>query len=144
MIEHQARTVLKNVTPWNDLYFRLSSSDYKDDRWSSKNFGRQKVEDVKKAINFIEKQDLLRYNINSVATAKLGAMVAGALGGKKSRIQPNDFLPFDAKSVKKEGGLTDESMIVLRQLMKTRKMDGRVIALMADDIKAFAGRNEEQ
>jgi len=29
-------------------------------------------------------------------------------------------------------------------LMKTRRMDGRVIALLADELKAFAGRNQEQ
>jgi len=86
----------------------------------------------------------MRYNINSVATAKLGAMVAGALGGKKSRVQPNDFLPFDSKQVAQKSGVTDESLQVLRNLMKTRRMDGRVIALLADDIKAFAGRNQEQ
>jgi hypothetical protein len=28
--------------------------------------------------------------------------------------------------------------------MKTRRMDGRVIALLADDLKAFAGRNQDQ
>jgi hypothetical protein len=28
--------------------------------------------------------------------------------------------------------------------MKTRRMDGRVIALLADEMKAFAGRNQEQ
>jgi hypothetical protein len=28
--------------------------------------------------------------------------------------------------------------------MKTRKIDGRVLALLADDLKAFSGRNQEQ
>jgi hypothetical protein len=40
--------------------------------------------------------------------------------------------------------VTDKSLLVLQGLMKTRKMDGRVIALLADEIKAFSGRNQGQ
>lgn len=133
--------MLRNLTPWNELYFRLSSSDYKDDRWSAKNFGRQKISDVRKALLYLDKHDITKYNIKSIAVAKMGTMVAGMMAGKKSKIKPEDFLPFDTKSVKKEGGVTDASLIVLQRLMKTRMMDGRVIALMAEEIKAFAGRN---
>lgn len=89
----------------------------------------------------MDKHDITKYNIKSIAIAKMGTMVAGMMAGKKSKIKPEDFLPFDTKSIKKEGGVTDASLIVLQRLMKTRVMDGRVIALMADEIKAFAGRN---
>lgn len=132
---------MRNLTPWNELYFRLSSSDFKDDRWSAKNFGRQKISDLRKALLYLDKHDITKYNIKSIAIAKMGTMVAGMMAGKKSKIKPEDFLPFDTKSIKKEGGVTDASLIVLQRLMKTRVMDGRVIALMADEIKAFAGRN---
>jgi len=71
-------------------------------------------------------------------------MAAGMMAGKKSKVKPEDFLPFDAKQLKKEDGVTDASLIVLQRLMKTRRMDGRVIALLADELKAFAGRNQEQ
>lgn len=76
--------------------------------------------------------------------AKLGTMAAGMMAGKKSKVKPEDFLPFDTKQIKKEDGVTDVSLIVLQRLMKTRRMDGRVIALLADEMKAFAGRNQEQ
>lgn len=71
-------------------------------------------------------------------------MVAGMMAGKKSKIKPDDFLPFDTKQLKKEGGATDESLQVFQKLMKRRVMDGRVIALLADELKAFAGRNDGQ
>lgn len=132
---------MRGLTPWNELYFRLSSSDLKDDRWSAENFGRQKISDVKAALKYLDKHDVSKYNIQSAAIAKLGTMVAGMMSGKKSKIKPEDFLPFDTKSIKKEGGVTDASLIVLQRLMKTRLMDGRVIALMADELKAFTGRN---
>ena len=93
-------------------------------------------------MKYLEKHDVSKYNIQSVAVAKLGTMAAGMMGGKKSKIKPDDFLPFDTKNIKKEDGVTDESMLVLQKLMKSRKMDGRVVALVAEEIKAFSGRNQ--
>lgn len=110
----------------------------------AKNFGRQKISDVKAALKYLDKHDITKYNIKSIAIAKLGTMVAGMMAGKKSRIKPDDFLPFDTKSIKKDSGVTDASLTVLQRLMKTRIMDGRVIALLADELKSFAGRNSEQ
>jgi hypothetical protein len=95
-------------------------------------------------LNFLEKHDVSKYNIQSVAVAKLGAMAAGMMGGKKSSVKPNDFLPFDTAKIKKDHGVTDESLNVLQRLMKERRMNGRVIALLAEEIKAFSGRNQEQ
>ena len=66
------------------------------------------------------------------------------MAGKKSKVKPEDFLPFDSKAIKKEDGVTDASLIVLQKLLKQRVMDGRVIALLAEEIKAFSGRNQGQ
>lgn len=99
---------------------------------------------MKRALKYLDRHDIAKYNVSSVAIAKLGTMAAGMLVGKKSKVKPEDFLPFDTKQIKKEDGVTDASLIILQRLMKTRKIDGRVIALLADEIKAFAGRNQEQ
>ncbi len=132
------------MTDWNEIYFRLSSSDMHDPRWNADQFGLQPIEDVKRALKYLDKHDIAKYNVQSIAIAKFGTMAAGMMAGKKSKVKPEDFLPFDTKSIKKDSGLTDASLIVLQRLMKTRKMDGRVIALLADELKAFAGRNQEQ
>ena len=95
-------------------------------------------------MKYLEKHDVSKYNIQSVAIAKLGAMAAGMMGGKKSKVKPEDFLPFDSKRIKKEDGVTDESLQVLQELMKSRVMDGRVIALLAEEIKAFSSRSQSQ
>lgn len=95
-------------------------------------------------MKYLDRHDIAKYNVSSVAVAKLGAMAAGMLAGKKSKIKPDDFLPFDTKKLKKEDGVTDESLTVLQRLMKTKRMDGRVIALLADELKNFAGRNQDQ
>jgi hypothetical protein len=124
------------------LYFRLSSSDFKDERWSGKYFGRQRVSDVKAALKYLEKHDVNKYNIQSVAIARLGTMAAGMMGGKKSGVKPEHFLPFDTSQLKRDDGATEESLAVLQRLIKTRRMDGRVIALLVDEIKALSGRNQ--
>jgi hypothetical protein len=115
-----------------------------DSRWHADQFGRQPLKDVERALKYLDKHDVAKYNVQSIAIAKFGTMAAGMMAGKKSKVKPEDFLPFDTKALKKENGLSDASLIVFQRLMKTRKMDGRVIALLADELKAFAGRNQEQ
>jgi hypothetical protein len=128
------------LTQWDEIYFRLSSSDYKDPRWQAENFGLQRSQDVIKALKWIEKQDINKYNFNSVATAKLGTVVVGALAGKKAKTSPEDFLPFDTRMLKKDTGVTDASLGVLMQLLKTRKLDGRIIGMLSDEIKNASSR----
>jgi hypothetical protein len=117
----------------NEIYFRLSASDLRDRRWEADQFGKQKIADMQAALKYLEKHDIGKHNIGSVAIAKFATMVAGMMAGKKSNVKPNDFLPFDTSAIKKEEGVTDESLLVLQQLMKTRSMNGRVIALLADE-----------
>lgn len=96
------------------------------------------------ALKWIEKSDINKYNISSISTAKLGTVVVGALAGKKAKTSVEDFLPFDTKQIKKNTGITDESIRVLQRLMKTRKMDGRVIGMLAEELKAAALRNDNE
>jgi hypothetical protein len=121
----------------------LSSSAYRDSRWHAENFGSQPVKDVKRALKFLEKRDITDYNVNSLATAKLGMVVVGALGGKKAKASVDDFLPFDTRTIKKDSGITEESLAVFKRLMKTKRLDGRLIALLADDLKTASLRNSE-
>lgn len=92
------------------------------------------------ALKWLENHDITKYNINSIATAKLGTVVVGALGGKKAKVSADDFLPFDTRRLKKQNGMTDESLGVLQRLMRTRRLDGRVIALLADELKTASTR----
>jgi hypothetical protein len=130
------------LTPWDEIYFRLSSSDFRDERWSAANFGMQRTKDVAKAIKWIEKYDLTRYNIESISTAKLGAVVVSALAGKKAKATAEDFLPFDTRKIDKENGVTAESLDVLRHLLKTRRINGRLLGMLAEEIKTASLREE--
>jgi hypothetical protein len=132
------------LVKWDDIHFRLNSCSYNDERWSAKNFGSQRVSDVNAALSWIEKHDVAKYNLESISIAKLGSFVAGSLGGKKTRISPQDFLPFDTRKIRTENGITDKSVEVLRRLMKTKAMDGRVIALLAEELKSASSRSNDE
>ena len=83
----------------------------------------QSVNDVMAAIKFLEKHDITRYNIHSISTAKLGTVVVGALGGKNANVSADDFLPFDTRKIKNNTGVSEESLQVLKKLMKTKRLD---------------------
>jgi len=86
---------------------------------------------------------MAEHNAQSMSTAKLCMVVMGALGGKNINATVDDFLPFDTRKIKKENGITDSSLQILRRLMKTQKLDGRLLALLADDLKAASNREEK-
>lgn len=100
------------------------------------------MKDVIKALKWLEQHDITQYNINSISTAKLGTVVVGALGGKKARVSADDFLPFDTRKFKKQAGVSDESLVILQRLMKTRRLDGRVISLLANELKTASSREQ--
>lgn len=69
-------------------------------------------------------------------------VVMGAISGKKVNATVDDFLPFDTRKIKKENGITDETLRVVRNLMNKQKLDGRLLALLADDLKTASNREE--
>lgn len=114
-----------------------------DPRWHAENFALQRVDDLSAALKFLEKQDIYKANVSSIATAKLGTVVVGALGGKKSSVSVDDFLPFDTRKLKKDTGVTEQSLKVLRRLMRVRKLDSRLVATLASEIKSASLREDE-
>jgi hypothetical protein len=134
---------LSSDSPWDKVYFRLSSSAFRDDRWNHRNFARQRARDALSALKWLEQRDMAEHNAQSISTAKLCMVVMGALGGKNTKATVDDFLPFDTRKIKKDNGITSESLQVLRRLMKTHKLDGRLLAVLADDLKATSNREEK-
>lgn len=99
---------------------------------------------MRQALKYLDQHEIAKYNAGSIAVAKLGTVAVGMMGGKKSGIKPEDFLPFDTRTTQRESGVTDASMRVLFKLMKNRKLDGKLIAILADEIKSFSWRNQER
>lgn len=113
-----------------------------DPRWNASSFGLQRTRDVIAAIEWVEKHDINKYNIQSVSTAKLAACVVAAIAGKQVKTTANDFLPFDTSAQKKEGGPTDASLRTLKALLRSQRLDGRLIGLLADEIKLASLRDD--
>lgn len=103
----------------------------------------QSVNDVMAAIKFLEQHDITRYNIASISTAKLGTVVVGALGGKKANVSAEDFLPFDTRKTKNDTGVSEESLQVLKTLMKTKRLDSRLVSTLAPEIKMASNREDD-
>ena len=94
-------------------------------------------------LKFLEKHDINKFNISSLSTAKLATVVVGAVAGKKASVTADDFLPFDTRKMSKQAGISVSSVITLQNLMKTRKMDARVVAMLAEELKAASLRESE-
>lgn len=103
----------------------------------------QRTKDVLAALRFLERHDMMQANITSASVSKMAAMVAHALGGKKVTVTADDFLPFDTRKIKKDTGITSESSAVLKKLLRTRKVDPRLLAILSEEIKAASMRAEE-
>lgn len=103
----------------------------------------QRTKDVLAALKFLERHDMMQANIHSVAIAKLATMVAHSLGGKKVSVSAEDFLPFDMRKFRQENGMSEASGFVLKSLLKTRKLDPRLLAVLSDEIKTMSMREEE-
>lgn len=131
------------MTNWNDVYFRISAAGLNDPRWHAENFSRQTIGDVLSVLKFLEKHDINKFNISSLSTAKLATVVVGAVAGKKASVTAEDFLPFDTRKMSKQTGISVSSVITLQNLMKTRKMDARVVAMLAEELKAASLRESE-
>ena len=100
----------------------------------------QRVKDLSNALKWIEKQDITKYNLHSLSTAKLSTVVLGAVAGKKAKSTVEDFLPFDPRKIKSETGVSDESLAVLRKLMRTKKMSGTLLGMLAEELKNYSSR----
>ena len=101
------------------------------------------MKDVLAALKFLERYDHTQYNLHSLSVAKMATMIAHALGGKKVSLTPDDFLPFDTRKLKKDSGITEESAMVLKRLMRTRKMDPRVVSMLAEELKNASMRDND-
>ena len=132
-INKKINTLNNFIFPKNDelvIHLRLGDVIFHPKRYMKKNY------------ESIIDDHITKYNINSIATAKLGTVVVGALGGKKARVSADDFLPFDTRKLKKQAGISDESLVILQRLMKTRRLDGRVISLLANELKTASSREQ--
>ena len=101
------------------------------------------MKDVLAALKFLERHDHTQYNLQSLSVAKMATMVAHALGGKKVSLTADDFLPFDTRKMKKDSGVSERSLKVLKKLMRTVRLDARLVSTLANEIKMASMRDDD-
>lgn len=124
--------VLKSVTDWTFLYCQLAALNLPDPIFHASNFARLPVRLITDVLDNNAKVSRMRTNANSVATAKMGSMVASALGGKGVQVKVADFLPYEIED--NEEGLSESTKAALRWALKTQKLPVIVVAMLGSEL----------
>ena len=78
------------------------------------------------------KQKQQTINADSIAVAKLACLVHGALGGKKSAISLDVFLPFEKP--KNSDDLQESTVEALKWAMKNEKLPSAVVGMIGAEL----------
>jgi len=74
----------------------------------------------------------MRTNANSIATAKMGAMVASAFGGKGGQVKASDFLPY--KVEENDNSIADSTIAAIKWALQTQKIPSSVVAMLGSEL----------
>lgn len=124
--------MLNTATDWTFLYCQLAALNLPDPIFHASNFARLPVRLITDVLENGAKTARMRINANSVATAKMGAMVASALGGKGVKVKVNDFLPYEMDS--KEVSVSEATKEVLKWAVKTQKLPAAIVAMVGSEL----------
>lgn len=124
--------MLNTATDWPFLYCQLAALNLPDPIFHASNFARLPVRLITDVLENGAKTARMRINANSVATAKMGAMVASALGGKGVKVKVNDFLPYEMDS--KEVSVSEATKEVLKWAVKTQKLPAAIVAMVGSEL----------
>lgn len=124
--------MLNTATDWTFLYCQLAALNLPDPIFHASNFARLPVRLITDVLENGAKTARMRINANSVATAKMGAMVASALGGKSVKAKVNDFLPYEMDS--KEVSVSEATKEVLKWAVKTQKLPAAIVAMVGSEL----------
>lgn len=114
------------------MYCQLAALNLPDPIFHASNFARLPVRLITDVLESGAKTARMRINATSVATAKMGAMVASALGGKTTKIKVGDFLPYEMDT--KENSVTEATKEVLRWAVKTQKLPASIVAMLGSEL----------
>lgn len=77
----------------------------------------------------------MQINLMSVTSAKLGMLAVSAWGGRDSRADLTDFLPFDLDKDQGQERMDEKTKAIAKRLIKTGKLPLWAAAIMADELK---------
>jgi hypothetical protein len=123
---------LSRATDWTFLYCQLTALNLPDPIFHASNFARLPVRLITDVLDNHSKISRMRANANSLATAKMGAMVASALGSKGNQVKVTDFLPYEME--KDTGSVSEETKEVLKWALKFQKLPPAIVAMLGSEL----------
>lgn len=121
---------------WRSFYIQIQSAGISDPVFHWLNFGRLPLTLLEKMLKGIDQRDERLANYHSLATAQLGVLVGGFMGGD---FKLDDFIPFAKKDTNK---ITKETAIAFRKVVKNNLIPDKVVQAFSqymDDIFLLAG-----
>ena len=123
---------MQSATDWTFLYCQLAALNLSDPIFNASNFARLPVRLITDVLENNAKVSRMRVNANSIATAKMGAMVASALGSKGAQVKVSDFLPYEIED--KEDGPTESTRQALKWALRTQKLPAVIVAMLGSEL----------
>lgn len=114
------------------MYCQLAALGLSDPIFHADNFARLPVRLISDTLEINTKISKTKANVNSIATAKMGAMVACALGGKTVKVKASDFLPYELEE--KDQIVTDETREALKWALKSQRLPGVIVAMIGTEL----------
>lgn len=114
------------------MYCQLAALNLPDPIFHASNFARLPVRLITDVLDNNARVSRMRINASSVATAKMGAMVASALGSKGTQAKVSDFLPYELED--KEDGPTESTREALKWALRTQKLPAAIVAMLGSEL----------
>ena len=81
------------------------------------------------------RHERIQINLMSVTSAKLGMLAVSAWGGRDSRAELKDFLPFELDKEQGQERMDEKTKAIARRLIKAARLPLWAAAIMADELK---------
>ena len=114
------------------MYCQLAALNLPDPIFHAENFARLPVRLISDVLESNAKITKMRMNANSVSTAKLGVMVASALGGKSNKAKITDFLPYELED--DESVITESTREALKWALREQKLPAAIVAMLGSEL----------
>lgn len=121
------------MTDWTFVYCQLVALSIPDPLFHASNFARIPVALLWDVLGHCAKSSRTKINGANIATAKLGVLVASALGQKGTQIKVGDFLPYDIED-SEDSGVSEETKEAIRWALKNHKLPAQVLAMVGGEI----------
>lgn len=114
------------------MYCQLAELQLSDPLFHAENFNRVPVSLIYDLLENHHKTVRLQVNAYSVSTAKLGATVVSALGGKQAKVKLDDFLPYPRED--SNDRLSDSTRDAITWALKTQHLPAQVVAMLGSEL----------